>query len=691
MNVKNFKVYNWDKSGYLNAKETIVKNAISSAGKANKIRQALDNGVEDVRQDGKAAISISDNYMAIPADTLFSTVGDEYIQYPLKYDAERNTKETLKGIPVGVDIDALFNTSRNMNQLYPTTHSGTNRTIGRIEILNFINNYKAERPELFKEANISADKNNHDVSWLSLDECMDMVEYLRDAIDTEEGEVYVANYYSEYYTGDDPSGYANEYTIHSSYPGYGPRWVYYDYVNYPTLPAYILTDNHRYLFRGSLGSFDKAFDASTIASQNKVILKVEDTPTTLGDGEVLYAGTIYETTQVYEFEEESIEPGIVSRNTSNVPRVQELVDWLDEDVSEEQKFQSAFYKVCMNMLNYLVTRGYLVSESTKMDMNTFRYYIDEVLIPELTYRKHLADNLVETALSTEVGKLLKQLTDVEGILEVNTDRAVGMELAFRVNCVKGVNYYRDEDMASDYEVFKKLAEEILGEGEWKGYFYAVVRKVTDYQWDDGITTVTTSYQVMAYIPNWDAMEKLPPDKLMALLYSMFPVIDAQYPKPKRGLFKQLVMVIVAAVITYASWGTLGPEAAALVVASLTLQTVAILTGNKQIAKLATIVGIAAMGYGAITTIGNDIMNISLNQALLYAINATSYLMKRQFQIEFAKIQGQIGQNTEAINEMEELLDIYSKQQKVEKFVYTDRYTDLYEGMYEYDYTYSYIS
>jgi hypothetical protein len=77
--------------------------------------------------------------------------------------------------------------------------------------------------------------------------------------------------------------------------------------------------------------------------------------------------------------------------------------------------------------------------------------------------------------------------------------------------------------------------------------------------------------------------------------------------------------------------------------------------------------------------------------LLYAINATSYLMKKQFQMEFTKIQGQIGQNTEATNEMEELLDVYSKQQKVEKFVYTDRYTDLYEGMYEYDYTYSYIS
>jgi hypothetical protein len=678
MNVKNFKVYNWDKSGYLNTKETIVKNAISSAGKANKLRRALDNGVEDIRQDGKAAISISDNYMAIPADTLFSTVGDEYIQYPLKYDAERNTKEALKNIPAGASIDALFHASRNMNQLYPTTHSGTNRTIGRIEVLSFINNYKAEKPELFKEANISADKNNHDVSWLSLDECMDMVEYLRDAIDTEEGEVYVANYYSEYYTGDDPSGYANEYTIHSSYPGYGPREVYYDYVNYPTLPAYILTDNHRYLFRGSLGSFDKAFDASKIASKNKVILRVEDTPTTLEAGEVLYAGTVYETTQVYEFEEEYVEPGIVSRNTSNVPRVQELVDWLDEDVTEEQKFQSAFYKVCMNMLNYLVTRGYLVSESTKMDMNTFRYYIDEVLIPELTYRKHLADNLIDTALNTEVGKLLEQLTDVEGILEVNTDRATDMELAFRVNCVKGVNYYRDEDMASDYEVFKKLVEEILGEGEWKEYFYAVIRK-------------TTGYQVLAYIPNWDAMEKLPPDKLMALLYSMFPVIDAQYPKPKRNLFKQLVMVLVAAVMTYVSWGTLGPVAQALVVASLTLQTVAILTGNKQIAKLATIVGIAAMGQGMITTIGNGVLKIGLNQALLYAINATSYLMKKQFQMEFTKIQGQIGQNTEATNEMEELLDVYSKQQKVEKFVYTDRYTDLYEGMYEYDYTYSYIS
>jgi hypothetical protein len=687
MNIKNFKIYDWDKSGYLNVKETIVKNAISSAGKANKIRQALDNGVEDVRQDGKAAISISDNYKAIPADTLFSTVGDEYIQYPLKYDGERNTEEALKDIPVGASIDAMFDASKNMNQLYPTTHSGTDRTIGRIEILNFINNYKAEKPELFKEANISADKNDHEVYWLSLDECIDMVEYLREAIDAETGEVYVANYYLEHETG----MYKDEYTIHNSYPGYGPRKVSYNYVNYPILPAYILTDNYRYLFRGRLGSFDLAFDASKIASQNKVRLKVEDTPTVLEAGEVLYAGTVYETTQVYEFEEESVEPGIVSRNTSNVPRVQELVDWLDEDASEEQKFQSAFYKVCMNMLNYLVTRGYLVSESTKMDMNTFRYYIDEVLIPELTYRKHLADNLVDTALSTEVGKLLKQLTDVEGILEVNTDRATRMELAFRVNCVKGVNRYRDEDMASDYEVFKELVEGILGEGEWKEYFYAVVRKATIDQWEDGTLTVTTSYQVMAYIPNWDAMEKLPPDKLMALLYSMFPVIDAQYPKPKRNLFKQLALIIVAIVITVLSWGSLGPVAQALVVASLTLQTVAILTGNKQIAKLATIVGIAAMGYGTITTIGNDIMNISLNQALLYAVNAASYLMKRQFQIEFAKIQGQIGQNTEATNEMEELLDVYSKQQKVEKFVYTDRYTDLYEGMYEYDYTYSYIS
>lgn len=652
-------LFDWNKSGYVNAREQITKEAVTGARKFSVWKRHMHDAEMVGRVDNTFVGTLNEDshrYLsAADYDAVLSNMGVEAPTVVIGAD-----NWDIDGVLIPEDVLTPY-TLIPSSSLGNTQGTGTFNSISRLDILSFLKKYQVDNSLPYYAINGSR---------LGLTEVRDMLQRVQARLSTYTSGRFVWTAGCSRYNSDDGSCY-------------------------DATPFIITTGiKNQILFENTVASVRYTSDQKKsylyYLSQNKDGAYHNITKSTCGSPATDCITTSTITGSI---------PTMVDSTLASVRDITVL-----SDTTEEEKADREMYQAISHIWDVLEDNGDVVTEISTAckyewltdctmsvrpvaSLEAVQFVLQQ-LIDNAQELKDLQDAGENNAKEEPIGKILFQFSNLRALLEMDTSKLDYMFITFRINLFKTLNdgWLEDQDEQSNAALFDTM-KDVVGRDKWLRYMNVALRSKVVYV-DE---TTSNSYWVpVAYIPNWDMISKLPPRKGAAILQAMMN-IETSVPKPKKK--RSWVAFIIAVILTITSWGTLSPLLSYVMVTTLVVQGLAILTGSEGLAKLSKALGILTMVISVVNIVQAGVKTASTFIAQV-KLNAVAMVSAGLDKIYAHKLSGmkQGNQNlSEEVDAVEELIanQTLDMNDKIDRFIYGEHQDLRYTVNYDFDNQYRY--